>query len=115
MNYIIGRSPAGARRCSVIRVDIDPGEIANSPRKLDVGVVGDVKTVLVNCRRRCGQVSPDSYATWRERLRGYNSEKEEAAEKVLSNPSRPVLAALQGSSRPSSTATAFCVLMVGKF
>lgn len=93
MNYIIGHAapPRFNADASVIRVDIDPGEIANSPRKLDVGVVGDVKTVLGQLSSALqGQVSSNSYATWRERLRGYNSEKEEAAEKVLSNPSRPV-------------------------
>ena len=93
MNYIIGHAapPRFNADAAVIRGDIDPGEIANSPRQLDVGVVGDVKTVLQQLSSALeSHVTPDHYTTWRERLRGYNSEKEESAEKVLSNSSRPV-------------------------
>ena len=93
MNYIIGHAapPRFNADAAVVRVDIDPGEIANSPRKLDVGVVGDIKTVLGQLTDALdGQVTPESYTTWRERLRGHNSSKTAQAEEVLSNPSKPI-------------------------
>lgn len=93
MNYIIGHAapPRFNGDAKVVRVDIDPGEIANSPRKLDVGVVGDIKTVLQQLTTAIsGSVTPETYATWRERLRGRNSTKTEEAEKILSNPAQPV-------------------------
>lgn len=93
MNYIIGHAapPRFNGDAAVVRVDIDPGEIANSPRPLDVGVVADVKTVLKQLTDAIkGDVTPETYATWRERLRGRNSSKTEEAEKILSNPSTPI-------------------------
>jgi thiamine pyrophosphate-dependent acetolactate synthase large subunit-like protein len=93
MNYIIGHAapPRFNGDAAVVRVDIDPGEIANSPRPLDVGVVADVKTVLKQLTNAIkGTVTPETYATWRERLRGRNSAKTEEAEQILSNPSTPV-------------------------
>ena len=73
MNYIIGHAapPRFNGDAAVVRVDIDPGEIANSPRPLDVGVVADVQTVLKQLTSAIkGTVTPETYATWRERLRG---------------------------------------------
>ena len=93
MNYIIGHAapPRFNGDAAVVRVDIDPGEIANSPRPLDVGVVADVKTVLKQLTSAIkGTVTPETYATWRERLRGRNSAKTEEAEQILSNPSMPI-------------------------
>jgi thiamine pyrophosphate-dependent acetolactate synthase large subunit-like protein len=93
MNYIIGHAapPRFNGDAAVVRVDIDPGEIANSPRPLDVGVVADVKTVLKQLTSAIkGTVTPETYATWRERLRGRNSAKTEEAEQILSNPSTPI-------------------------
>jgi len=93
MNYMIGHAapPRFNADAAVVRVDIDPGEIANSPRKLDVGVIADVKTVLEQLTAAIkGSITPDTYASWRERLRGRNSSKTEEAEKILSNPSTPV-------------------------
>ena len=93
MNYIIGHAAPPRFNCgaSLVRVDIDPGEIAKSPRKLDVGVVGDIKTVLQQLTAAIeGVVSQGTYATWRDRLRGRNSTKTEQDEKILSNPSTPI-------------------------
>jgi thiamine pyrophosphate-dependent acetolactate synthase large subunit-like protein len=93
MNYIIGHAapPRFNGDAAVVRVDIDPGEIANSPRPLDVGVVADVKTVLKQLTGAIkGTVTPETFATWRERLRGRNSAKTEEAEQILSNPSMPI-------------------------
>jgi thiamine pyrophosphate-dependent acetolactate synthase large subunit-like protein len=93
MNYIIGHAapPRFNEDAKIVRVDIDPNEIANSPRALDVGVVGDAKTVLAQLTAAIqGDVTPESYQTWCERLRGRNSSKAAEAEEVLSNPDKPV-------------------------
>jgi len=93
MNYIIGHAapPRFNADAKIIRIDIDPNEIAGSPRKLDVGIVGDAKTVLGQLTSGIkGGVTPDSYAGWRDRLRGRNSSKEAEQEEILSNPATPV-------------------------
>ncbi|MCG8544897.1 MAG: thiamine pyrophosphate-dependent enzyme, partial [Alphaproteobacteria bacterium] len=75
----------------IVRIDIDPDEIAGSPRKLDVGIIGDAKTVLAQLTDGIkGTVNTDSYHTWRDRLRGRNSSKVAEQEEILSNPEKPV-------------------------
>jgi thiamine pyrophosphate-dependent acetolactate synthase large subunit-like protein len=93
MNYIIGHAapPRFNANAKIVRIDIDPDEIAGSPRKLDVGVIGDAKTVLTQLTSGIkGSVTPDSYSGWRERLRGRNSSKTAEQEEILSNPKTPV-------------------------
>jgi thiamine pyrophosphate-dependent acetolactate synthase large subunit-like protein len=93
MNYIIGHAapPRFNADAKIVRIDIDPNEIAGSPRKLDVGVIGDARTVLTQLTSGIkGSVTPDSYSTWRERLRGRNSSKTAEAEEILSNSSSPI-------------------------
>jgi len=93
MNYIIGHAapPRFNASAKIVRIDIDPAEIAGSPRKLDVGIVGDARTVLGQLTSAIkGSVTPDNYVTWRDRLRGRNSSKTAEAEEVLSNPASPV-------------------------
>jgi len=93
MNYIIGHAapPRFNADAKIVRVDIDPDEIAGSPRKLDVGIIGDARTVLTQLTEGIkGGVTPDSYSTWRERLRGRNSSKTAEAEEILSNTSSPI-------------------------
>ena len=93
MNYIIGHAapPRFNADAKIVRIDIDPDEIAGSPRKLDVGIIGDAKTVLAQLTDGIkGTVNTDSYHTWRDRLRGRNSSKVAEQEEILSNPEKPV-------------------------
>ena len=93
MNYIIGHAapPRFNAAAKIVRVDIDPEEIATSPRKLDVGVVADIRTALQQLTGAIkGSVTPESYSTWRDRLRGRNDSKTEESEKILANPNKPV-------------------------
>lgn len=48
MNYIIGHAapPRFNAEATIARIDIDAQEIASSPRHVDIGLVGDCKTVL---------------------------------------------------------------------
>jgi thiamine pyrophosphate-dependent acetolactate synthase large subunit-like protein len=82
MNYISGhisppRFNAGA---TIVRIDIDADEIASSPRKVDVGVVGDCKMVLQQVLEGMGsRVDGARYAAWRKKLADGDAAKRAAA------------------------------------
>ena len=93
MNYVIGHAAAPRFNAAarIVRIDIDPIEIATSPRKLDLGIVGDARTVLLQLADAIkGRIKPDAYASWRERLRGKNSSKTAEQEGILANPATPI-------------------------
>ena len=48
MNYIIGHAapPRFNADAKIVRIDIDPAEIATAARKVDIGIVGDCRSVL---------------------------------------------------------------------
>ncbi|MEM7252673.1 MAG: thiamine pyrophosphate-binding protein [Pseudomonadota bacterium] len=92
MNYIIGHAapPRFSADATIIRIDIEPDEIASSPR-LDLGVVADAKTALGQLLAATkGTITPDTYRTWRERLAGRNTSKQVEQEEVLKNPATPI-------------------------
>jgi len=70
-NYMNGQTAAlrvnpGAK---IERIDIDADEIASSPRKVDIGIVGDCKTVLRQMLGAMnGQVDKERFAPWRKKL-----------------------------------------------
>ena len=71
MNYIIGHAapPRFNADATIARIDIDADEIASSPRKVDIGIVGDCKTVLQQVLEAMGgRVSAERYAAWRKKL-----------------------------------------------
>ena len=71
MNYIIGHAapPRFNKDATIIRIDIDEDEISTSPRKIDIGIVGDAKAVLHQINSRLdGIVNKDSFLEWRNRL-----------------------------------------------
>lgn len=71
MNYIIGHAapPRFGAEATIARIDIDPEEIAASPRRVDVGIVGDCKMVLQQLLESLGgKIDPDRYAPWRAKL-----------------------------------------------
>ena len=71
MNYIIGHAapPRFNPEAKIIRIDIDEEEVSTSPRRVDIGIVGDAKAVLgqVNAKLS-GKVSIDNYEMWRKIL-----------------------------------------------
>ncbi|MBT5267289.1 MAG: thiamine pyrophosphate-binding protein [Rhodospirillaceae bacterium] len=92
MNYIIGHAapPRFNADARIVRIDVDPEEIGTSPR-LNLGVIGDARTVLEQlCKAIDGRVSGDSFASWRDRLRGHNSSKTAQAEQTLANDATPI-------------------------
>jgi acetolactate synthase-1/2/3 large subunit len=92
LNYVIGhaappRFDAAAKR---VRIDIDPDEIASS-RHLDLGIVGDARAVLRQLLNAASdRLDGDRFASWRERLRGRNSGKEEEQEALLASSEVPI-------------------------
>lgn len=50
MNYIISHAapPRFNAEAKIARIDIDANEIATTPRKIDIGIVGDCKMVLTS-------------------------------------------------------------------
>ncbi len=71
MNYIIGHAapPRFAANATIARIDIDADEIASSPRKVDIGIVGDCKAVLQQLLAAMpGRVKEGQYADWRKKL-----------------------------------------------
>lgn len=93
MNYIIGNAapPRWNASAKIVRIDIDPVEIASAPRKLDVGVVADAKIAFGQLTEAIkGKVTPATYEGWRERLRARNVQKMAEAEQSLSNNQSPI-------------------------
>jgi len=93
VNYVIGNAapPRWNAAAKLVRIDVDPTEIASTPRKLDVGVVADAKIAFGQLTEAIkGKVSPASYETWRERLRSRNVQKQAEAEQALSTNQSPI-------------------------
>ena len=93
MNYIIGHAapPRFNGDAKLVRIDIDPEEIASSPRQPDIGVVADAKIALAQLadaiRHRLGS---DAFRAWRERLRGQNISKLDEQEIILADDATPI-------------------------
>jgi len=71
MNYIIGHAapPRFAANATIARIDIDADEIASSPRKVHIGIVGDCKAVLQQLLTAMpGRVDAGNFAPWRKQL-----------------------------------------------
>jgi len=82
MNYIIGHAapPRFNPGATIARIDIDADEIASSPRKVDIGIVGDCKVVLQQLLEAMGsQVSADRFADWRKKLADGDAAKRASA------------------------------------
>jgi thiamine pyrophosphate-dependent acetolactate synthase large subunit-like protein len=81
MNYIIGHAapPRFNPNAKIARIDIDADEIASSPRKVDIGIVGDCKAVLRQLIDASGKrIKADQFAAWRKKLADGEAKKREA-------------------------------------
>lgn len=78
MNYIISHAapPRFNADAKIARIDIDAEEIAISPRPVDIGIVGDARSVLrqINAGLE-GRVTEANYQHWRERLAEEEAQK----------------------------------------
>jgi acetolactate synthase-1/2/3 large subunit len=92
LNYVFGhgKAPRFSPKVRMIRIDIDPGEIAATPQ-VELGIVGDARIVLKQLLDAAGaRVSADRYAAWRNKLAGIEREKAPAAEAQLSVDQTPI-------------------------
>ena len=92
MNFVIGfgLAPRFAEHAKMIQIDISDEEIGRN-RPVDVGIVGDAKTVL---RQLC-EVGRDAFgagrvSAWVETLRVHDLESREKAEKLLHSDETPI-------------------------
>lgn len=90
MNYISGHvsPPRFAKDVRVVRIDIDPDEIAGS-RSLAIGAVADLRTALAQLNS-LGGWSNTRFETWNSHLRAVNDEKTAKAEAALNFDQIPV-------------------------
>jgi acetolactate synthase-1/2/3 large subunit len=92
LNYVFGhlKPPRMSGTAKVIRIDIDPAEIASSPR-VDVGIVGDagavMRQLLAAGDRR---VDGGRFADWRGKLSAVEEAKRPEAEKAMSTDKTPI-------------------------
>ncbi len=76
LNFTIGygKPPIFDGKQNFVQIDIDPEELGRSGRKLDVGIVGDLKETLKLLLEEVSKVSLPSYAPWIEELRAREAE-----------------------------------------
>jgi thiamine pyrophosphate-dependent acetolactate synthase large subunit-like protein len=92
LNYVIGHAapPRFNANAKIVRIDIDPSEIASGPR-LQLGIVGDARTVLRQLTAAAGaRVTPETFAAWRERLRGQNDSRSAEQERATRSGATPI-------------------------
>jgi acetolactate synthase-1/2/3 large subunit len=93
MNYVIGHAlpPRFNADARLIRVDLDAGEIASSPRRLDLGIVADARSFLQQATAAMrGRVAPEAFEGWCRRLRGRNDGKAAEQEAALGSDEVPI-------------------------
>jgi thiamine pyrophosphate-dependent acetolactate synthase large subunit-like protein len=96
MNYVIGHAapPRVAADAVIARIDIDSDEIATTPRKVDIAILGDCKAVLQQLRDTLkDRASPHLYQEWVEKLAAGDAAKRSGkspSEEYNSEPIHPL-------------------------
>src|SRR5215469_15070948 len=69
-NYVIGHAlpPRFSAAAKVARIDIDPEEMGNSARNIDLPIVGDCKSVLQQLNEAVDAKAADRFQPWRQKL-----------------------------------------------
>jgi thiamine pyrophosphate-dependent acetolactate synthase large subunit-like protein len=92
LNYVFGhaRPPRFKADAKIIRIDIDPQELASTPQ-VDLPILGDARVVLEQLNAAAGKhVSAERYATWRETLGAIERRKAAEFEKEMSTAQVPI-------------------------
>lgn len=91
LNYVFGhgKPPRFANDAKLIRIDIDPGEIAATPQ-VALGICADARVAIEQLLDAADRLGGDRYAAWRQRLAKIDSEKAPAAETALATNQVPI-------------------------
>ena len=67
-NYVIGHAlpPRFGPNAKVARIEIDPEEMGNSARNIDLPIVGDCKSVLLQLCEAVDAKTADRFQGWRQ-------------------------------------------------
>jgi thiamine pyrophosphate-dependent acetolactate synthase large subunit-like protein len=92
LNYVFNKAqpPRVSGTAKMVRIDIDPGEIAACDRA-QVGIVGDAGRVLTQMLEALpADLTPGRFAAWRSKLAAIEAERRPAQERDLSNAQTPI-------------------------
>ncbi|MCR0983764.1 thiamine pyrophosphate-binding protein [Roseomonas populi] len=91
LNYVFGhgRPPRFSADAKIIRIDIDPGELAATPQ-VSLGLCADVRVALGQLLEAAGPLGGNRYTAWMERLAGIDAAKAPAAEAALATDQMPI-------------------------
>lgn len=91
LNYIIGHAapPRFNANATIVRIDIDPAEIAAS-QQAHLGVVADLKMALAELADRVAPAMRERFGAWRTRISAVHAEKAAAQEAKLANDATPI-------------------------
>jgi thiamine pyrophosphate-dependent acetolactate synthase large subunit-like protein len=92
LNYVFGhgQAPRFHPKVRLIRIDIDPSEIA-ATAQVEVGIVADARAALEQLAAAVGDnVTPARIAAWRERLAKQEAEKAPQLEEQMSTDQSPI-------------------------
>ena len=92
VNYVLWhmRSPRFNANAKFIRIDIDPAEIATTPR-LDIGLVGDARRVVEQFNEANNhRIRPEMFDAWRRYLSEAHQQRSQAQVVKLANDQIPI-------------------------
>lgn len=92
LNYVFGygRAPRFNPEARLIRIDVDPDELAKTPQ-VDLSILADAKVALdVMLEAGRDRLTPDKYAGWRQQLQAIDEKKAKASEAQMSDDSVPI-------------------------
>jgi thiamine pyrophosphate-dependent acetolactate synthase large subunit-like protein len=92
MNYVFSnvKPPRFSADARIVRIDIDPAEIAASTQ-IELGIVGDAGAVVSQLHEAArSRIDAKTYAAWREKLAGIEEQKAPRAEAALGNDATPI-------------------------
>lgn len=92
LNYVFSQAkpPRFADDATIIRIDIDPAELAQSDH-VDISVLGDARTVLRQLRQACKTtLTAGSFAVWRSTLEKIEADKAPKSEQKLATDQTPI-------------------------
>ncbi len=90
-NYMLafGQAPRFSANAKVIQVDIDSAEIGHN-RAVDVGIVGDAKTVFQQLTEAIGDRRKGANAAWIDKLRAQDTANKERQEAQMESNAVPI-------------------------